>query len=515
MNKLLFRISLALVAFACALGLLTILVISLSNQVRHQHYWSDLVTPPMRFLAESQALLTNNRLNSLSVVAQQQSQFDTVTLARFNLGQVVLDTEDGLFKARTKLGDGLLLELESDISGRSFYELYLWLVKLSLGDETNDTSHSIQTQLGIQFRVSETFVDMESQWLLESIADKGQYLAISENEIKAYLQAPGGEIYKVDFPLPYQSTSWLTIALLVVLAFIALLSLVYLLIQNFDRKLRGVENVVSRIARGELDARVKNSGSENALDRLSTAFNSMADQIQRLMLIQKEMIHAVSHELRTPVARIRFGVQMIEDSPSQDALQAQVKGIDGDIQELDELIDEILTYARLEQGGLIFAFQEANVEDIVHQVVGEQSGDKPDLNIRAEFTEESKLWADADVEARYIHRSIQNLVGNATRYASGNVLVSCSFNQETCRVDIEDDGPGIPEDQWESVFTPFARLDDSRTRSSGGYGLGLSIVRRILYWHGGQAFLGRSERLGGAKFSLVWPRKQQEADIEV
>jgi two-component system sensor histidine kinase RstB len=227
------------------------------------------------------------------------------------------------------------------------------------------------------------------------------------------------------------------------------------------------------------------------------------------MFVQKEMIHAVSHELRTPVARIRFGVQMIEDCQNQDMLKKQIAGIDGDIQELDELIDEILTYARLEQGGPILTFQEDNVRAIVEQVVQEQSSVKPDLKIVAEFKPGSDKWKISEIETRYIHRSIQNLVGNATRYARSTVKVVCAFDQDTCRVDVEDDGPGVPEADWEKVFTPFARLDDSRTRSSGGYGLGLSIVRRILYWHGGQAFLGSSE-MGGAKFSLVWPRKQEK-----
>ena len=77
-------------------------------------------------------------------------------------------------------------------------------------------------------------------------------------------------------------------------------------------------------------------------------------------------------------------------------------------------------------------------------------------------------------------------------------------------MDVEDDGSGIPEEEWNRVFTAFARLDDSRTRSSGGYGLGLSIVRRIAYWHGGRAMVGRSEALGGAKFSLIWPRRHQD-----
>ena len=76
---------------------------------------------------------------------------------------------------------------------------------------------------------------------------------------------------------------------------------------------------------------------------------------------------------------------------------------------------------------------------------------------------------------------------------------------------MEDDGPGVPEDAWERIFTPFLRLDDSRTRASGGHGLGLSIVRRIIYWHAGRAQIGRSESLGGACFSLVWPLRQEQA----
>ena len=105
-----------------------------------------------------------------------------------------------------------------------------------------------------------------------------------------------------------------------------------------------------------------------------------------------------------------------------------------------------------------------------------------------------------------MHRAIQNLVGNAGRYAKGRVKVRCSVADDICRVDVEDDGPGIPEEDWDRVFSAFARLDDSRTRASGGYGLGLSIVRRIMYWHGGRAMVGRSDELGGARFSLIWPR---------
>ncbi|OZB29787.1 MAG: two-component sensor histidine kinase, partial [Pseudomonas sp. 34-62-33] len=121
---------------------------------------------------------------------------------------------------------------------------------------------------------------------------------------------------------------------------------------------------------------------------------------------------------------------------------------------------------------------------------------------------EGASWVEA--EPRYLHRALQNLVSNAMRYAEGKVLISCQVGYKRCRIDVEDDGPGVPEEAWERLFSPFLRLDDSRTRASGGHGLGLSIVRRIIYWHGGRAQIGRSDSLGGARFSLVWPRQQGE-----
>ena len=220
------------------------------------------------------------------------------------------------------------------------------------------------------------------------------------------------------------------------------------------------------------------------------------------------MVRAVSHELRTPVARIRFGVQIIEDTAGDDPfVMKQLTGMDSDIQELDELIDEILTYARLEEGGPLLDFELTNIQELILQLVDEA---RPPEHVDVRYGGAVGSQHEAEVEYRYMHRAIQNLIGNACRYAKPQVVVTFSVGADTCRVDVADDGPGIPEEEWNRVFTPFARLDDSRTRSSGGYGLGLSIVRRITYWHGGRAMVSRDEVLGGAKFSLVWPKRHQE-----
>jgi len=224
--------------------------------------------------------------------------------------------------------------------------------------------------------------------------------------------------------------------------------------------------------------------------------------------VQREMIRAVSHELRTPVARMRFGVQMLEDTVADAYTQKQLSAMDGDLQELDELIDEILTYARLEEGGPILEFKSSNILELVNQVAEEtrRRTDAVEVLCETHSTDEDEIFAE--VEQRYLHRAIQNLVGNACRYAKSQVLLSYRFQDGWCRVDVEDDGPGVPEKDWDRIFSPFTRLDDSRTRASGGYGLGLSIVQRIVYWHGGQAMVGRS-RWQGAKMSLIWPKHHQ------
>ncbi len=295
-------------------------------------------------------------------------------------------------------------------------------------------------------------------------------------------------------------------SILVVIVLGAILSgiAVYWLIHRFELNLQHLERASSRIASGHLHSRVKVS-SPDAFGRLGYAFNRMADQIQRLMGVQKEMIRAVSHELRTPIARMRFGVQMLEDSATDKFLVKQVQDMDQDLQELDELVDEILTYARLEEGGPILEFKEANMLDLVDQVVQEtkRRTDKVDIQWHSKSTQIEHIFSD--IEYRYMHRAIQNLVGNACRYANTKVFVEFSFDNDICRIDVEDDGEGIPEKDWERVFSPFTRLDDSRTRASGGYGLGLSIVRRIIYWHGGTPLVGDS-RWGGAKMSLLWPK---------
>ncbi len=303
---------------------------------------------------------------------------------------------------------------------------------------------------------------------------------------------------------PYPFKLILTISLFVL---ISLSVAIYVLVRGMEKRLRKLERAATRFSGGDFDVRVDVAGADS-IGRLAMAFNAMAGHIQRLLSIQKEMIRGVSHELRTPVARLRFGLEMIADAETAQERESQLSGMDKDIQELDNLVDEFLTYANLEQGAPTIRFQRHDADQIVAQVVSEHLR----LQSRVEIEHLPSKLSDrkrlSDLDQRYMHRAVQNLVGNACRHARSKIQVSFSVTQDSCRIDVDDDGPGIPEDQRERVFTAFSRLDDSRTRKSGGYGLGLSIVRRIMYWHNGRAVV-RHSPMGGARFSLIWPRKQK------
>jgi signal transduction histidine kinase len=125
--------------------------------------------------------------------------------------------------------------------------------------------------------------------------------------------------------------------------------IVYLLVRQLERRLRGLEAAATRIAKGSLETRVPARGADS-VGRLASAFNGMAEHLQQLLAIQRELVRAVSHELRTPVARSAFrpGDDRLGHHPA--SLEKYCEGMDHDIEDLDKLVDEMLTYARLEQG---------------------------------------------------------------------------------------------------------------------------------------------------------------------
>lgn len=285
-----------------------------------------------------------------------------------------------------------------------------------------------------------------------------------------------------------------------------LLSLgVYALMRPLERRIGRVTQALNRVRRGDMNVRVDDDTNTDEIGQLGSSFNTMTEHIQRLIESQRELTRAVSHELRTPVARIRFGMEMLTDTDDYDSRLQQMEMIDADIQSLDSLIEEILTYAKLEQGMPSLTFEMVPLTELLQQVATESAKLKHGRTLTLDLPEDHLM---VEAERRYLHRVVQNFVGNAVRYSQQEIRISGGVVNGLAYVYVEDDGDGVPEKDRLRVFEAFARLDDSRTRASGGYGLGLSIVSRIAYWFGGTATVDQSPELGGARFIMRWPAHQ-------
>ncbi len=297
--------------------------------------------------------------------------------------------------------------------------------------------------------------------------------------------------------MPFQLAAGITLLSLFVLSLG-----VYGLLVPMQRKLRAVNYALNKMKGGDLSVRLPVESTDE-FGTLASSYNSMSDHIERLIEAQRELMRAVSHELRTPVARIRFGVEMMADEDDYDYRQQQVEQIDKDIEALNTLIDEIMTYAKLEQGMPSLEFEDVSLFEVLDQVLIETEALKTGKTLELQAP---PIGVIVETERRYLHRVVQNLVGNAVRYCDDKVLISGGVNDEgMAYICVEDDGPGIPEEDRKRIFDAFARLDDSRTRASGGYGLGLSIVSRIAYWFGGTVGIDEGPTLGGARFTMTWP----------
>ena len=238
-------------------------------------------------------------------------------------------------------------------------------------------------------------------------------------------------------------------------------------------------------------------------------------RMEKQMALQQELMAAISHEIRTPVARLTFALQLLQDAMTEDKsskrhkyMMSSCEGMAQDLEEINDLVAEIMTYIHLEDGGPRIIFQKVNVKAILTNLCIQYSSSQLNISVAPSLDD-----LIIDVEPVQLRRACQNLVGNAVKYAKSTVILGYQLDGNSCVVTVEDDGPGIPEMEYGRVFAPFTRLDESRSRSTGGFGLGLSIVRRIAYWHGGRAIAGRSKVLGGANMMIRLPVRQPTGSL--
>lgn len=294
-----------------------------------------------------------------------------------------------------------------------------------------------------------------------------------------------------------------TFLILLLFAVIIIVSVVgWILSYPLVRDLRVLESASEKIAEGNHEARaiIKSTG---AVGNLAKTFNIMAENIQSLIKGQRQLLRAVSHELRTPIARLRFGIENLISDKFQETKAERLISINSDFDELNLLIEQLLEYNKYNTMRPELNKQNIIVYNELEYIISKMDIESinKELNVLIDISHDSTVHADKHL----FNTAIRNLLANAVAYAKKQIIVYINEDGNYICIEVGDDGSGIPLEERERLFEPFARLDDSRDRKSGGAGLGLTIVKTIMDIHNGNIQINDSE-LGGALFKSYWPK---------
>jgi len=277
----------------------------------------------------------------------------------------------------------------------------------------------------------------------------------------------------------------LTLLTGVLMTFIA-----YRFLRNQLRPIKRLARAAEGFGKGHMVA--FNPSGATEVRAAGNAFLDMRSRIERQIEQRTMMLSGVSHDLRTPLTRLKLGLSMLED-PEAEALKR-------DVDDMEALLDAFLDFAR---GDATEDMTPSDPVALARAVVSnaQRAGHLAELQI-----DDDSEGVEVALKPLAVSRALMNLLSNAVRYGS-HAVVTVTVLGKSVRFAVEDDGPGIPNDQRDEAIKPFARLDKARNQDRGsGVGLGLAIAADVARSHGGALRLGNSARLGGLKAELVIAR---------
>lgn len=308
------------------------------------------------------------------------------------------------------------------------------------------------------------------------------------------VQAPSGGRYLFAWEYERRARAAHDRMLLLLLALMLTVFLVaHLVLRRGLRPLRGLQDGVARLSAGDLDVELPLL-SRDEFGVLTDAFNRMAARVREMVSARDQLLLDVSHELRSPLTRLKVALALLPDSRRKAQAEA-------DAAEMEAMITELLEFERLRDGRALRRRREDLVA-LVREIALPYVDGAPGVRVSAAPTE-----ITIEVDPDGIRTVLRNLLGNAVKFAlpdSRAVEIRVLREDDAAVVRVVDDGPGIPEAEIASVFEPFFRVDRSRSRKTGGYGLGLSIARRIVEAHGGTV-VAANNPVRGSSFTVRLP----------
>jgi two-component system osmolarity sensor histidine kinase EnvZ len=292
-------------------------------------------------------------------------------------------------------------------------------------------------------------------------------------------------IINVDKDRLYSETAFVFL-LWMIFASILLLIFSYFLMNKQIRPLKRLAIIAETFGRG-LDAPELQSAGAAEIRQTANAFNQMRTRIKRFLKQRTDMLAGVSHDLRTPLTRMKLQLSLLKDEKAKKELEI-------DIKEMTAMLDSYVSFVRSEAPEPI---ESINLNNFLKEIIKNINILKFEIN----FLEKNIIQTSG--RPLQLKRAFQNIIDNSIRY-SDKLNIEIFTNNEGCCILLEDNGPGIPNRNYEDVFKPFFTLDPSRNKLKGESGLGLSITRDIIRSHGGEIKLDKS-KLGGLKSIIQLP----------
>ncbi len=291
-------------------------------------------------------------------------------------------------------------------------------------------------------------------------------------------------------PLQWPLYSTLTFVLT---AALILMTVFWFLMTRLTGPLRKLATAADAFGRGEEATDLPKAGPQEVRD-LTAAFNRMQGRLTRFITDRTRLLAALGHDLRSPLTAMRVRVELVDDTETRDSLASS-------IEEMQSMVEATLSFAQ----GLAGSETPETLEigtfltDLRNDMVAKfDLADRPDQHVR--------------IRPNALRRALRNVIENAVRYGH-SARVDHSIQGDLAIIAVDDDGPGIPEDELGNVFDPFYRLEKSRSLETGGHGLGLSIARTIIRAHGGDISLANRKE-GGLRASIAIPVSENATQSE-
>jgi signal transduction histidine kinase len=260
--------------------------------------------------------------------------------------------------------------------------------------------------------------------------------------------------------------------------------------RRLARPLGHLAGAARRFGAGDMTARATLDRADELGD-VGRAFDEMAERTAMTLAAQRQLMADVSHELRTPLARIRVALELAAEDPV--AAKDVLSDVSGDLDEIDQLIEDILTTARLDVDRAKIVRRPTRADEIAKLAAERFAARHPGRTLE-QHVENAALECDATL----LRRALDNLLDNAAKYSDSTTPIRLDVRPRDGRVafEVADQGIGMSAEDLERAFTPFWRADGSRTRKTGGVGLGLALARRIARAHGGDVTLASAPAKG-------------------